>query len=279
MNTVDLHTLAQELSSQDIPLPPSKEAIDTLITSLRELLFPHTKRNAETGTIQLEWIQHELAKLIADAMAVAEQGDHSQKAEEITNAFLASLPQIQDMARRDVEAALKGDPAAKSPTEVIAYYPGFFAILVNRIAHTLHSMGVPFIPRGMTEFAHSRTGIDIHPGATIGKGFFIDHGTGVVIGETTEIGEDVILYQGVTLGALSFRHDENGKVIREAKRRHPKLEDRVTIYANATVLGGDTIIGHDSIVGSSVWLTESIEPYSKVGMKPPEVRMKKRETT
>ena len=157
--------------------------------------------------------------------------------------------------------------------EVIFCYPGLEAITIYRLAHVLHGLGVPFIPRMMTEWAHSRTGIDIHPGATIGEYFFIDHGTGVVIGETTEIGNHVKLYQGVTLGALSFPTDGDGNLVRGHKR-HPTIEDRVIIYASATILGGRTVIGHDSVIGSSVWLTKSVEPHTTVVLESPRLRMR-----
>ena len=173
--------------------------------------------------------------------------------------FLEQLPELRKMLALDVEAAYKGDPACKSPDEVIFCYPGLEAITVYRLAHLLHQLQVPLIPRMMTEWAHSKTGIDIHPGATIGKYFFIDHGTGVVIGETTEIGQWVKIFQGVTLGALSFATDAEGNLVRGTKR-HPTIEDRVVIYANATILGGNTVVGHDSVIGSSVWLTKSVEP-------------------
>ena len=172
----------------------------------------------------------------------------------------------------DVKAAYDGDPACKSLDEVIFCYPGLEAVSVYRLAHLLHKLEVPLIPRMMTEWAHTRTGIDIHPGATIGRYFFIDHGTGVVIGETTEIGDWVKLYQGVTLGARSFATDVDGNLVRGIKR-HPTIEDHVVIYANATILGGGTVIGHDSIIGSNVWLTRSVVPGSIVAMESPKLRI------
>jgi serine O-acetyltransferase len=172
-----------------------------------------------------------------------------------------------------VQAAYDGDPACKNLDEVIFCYPGLEAVTVYRLAHELHLLGVPFIPRMMTEWAHKETGIDIHPGAHIGHHFFIDHGTGVVIGETCEIGQRVKLYQGVTLGALSFPTDADGNVIRNMKR-HPTIEDRVVIYANATILGGKTVIGHDSVIGSSVWLTHSVAPHTTVTVEDPDLRMR-----
>jgi len=176
-----------------------------------------------------------------------------------------------------VQAAYEGDPAATSRMEVVMAYPGMYAVTVHRLAHELYLLKVPILPRVMTEIAHSRTGIDIHPGATIGEGFFIDHGTGVVIGETTVIGRNVKLYQGVTLGALSFPKDEKTGMLMKGHKRHPNVEDNVVIYAGATILGGDTVIGHDSEIGGNVWLMESIPPHSRVYNKPPapEIREKR----
>ncbi len=187
--------------------------------------------------------------------------------------FLEQLPQIRRQLALDVQAAYEGDPAVKNLDEVIFCYPGLEAITIYRLAHILHELSIPFIPRMMTEWAHSRTGIDIHPGAKIGEYFFIDHGTGVVIGETCEIGNRVKLYQGVTLGALSFATDGDGNLVRGTKR-HPTIEDRVVVYANATILGGATVIGHDSVVGSSVWLTRSVEPHTTVVLEKPRLRIR-----
>ncbi len=174
---------------------------------------------------------------------------------------------------QDAQAAFEGDPAAKSHHEIIFCYPGLEAVSVYRIAHELLLLGVPLIPRMMTEHAHQKTGIDIHPGARIGSGFFIDHGTGVVIGETCDIGAGVKLYQGVTLGALSFPRDAAGNIIRGMKR-HPTLEDDVVIYANATILGGDTVIGKGAVIGSNVWLTQSVAPSTVVSLEKPSLRIK-----
>ncbi|HZZ73270.1 MAG TPA: serine acetyltransferase [Pirellulales bacterium] len=187
--------------------------------------------------------------------------------------FLDQIPELRKILALDVRAAYDGDPAVRSLDEVIFCYPGLEAVTIHRLAHILYELGIPFIPRMMTEWAHSNTGIDIHPGATIGHHFFIDHGTGVVVGETCEIGNHVKLYQGVTLGAISFATDGDGNLVRGTKR-HPTLEDRVVIYANATVLGGRTVVGHDSIVGSSVWLTQSVEPHTTVLLEKPRLRMK-----
>jgi serine O-acetyltransferase len=183
------------------------------------------------------------------------------------------LPALRLVLERDVEAAYTGDPAAKNYQEIIFCYPGLEAVSTYRLAHELVELGVPLIPRMMTEHAHSKTGIDIHPGARIGPGFFIDHGTGVVIGETCDIGVDVKLYQGVTLGALSFPRDASGNIIR-GKKRHPTLEDNVVVYANATILGGDTVLGHHAVVGSSVMLTHSVAPYTVVTLEKPSLRLK-----
>jgi len=177
--------------------------------------------------------------------------------------LLRKLPQLRGQLSVDVQAAFDGDPAAKSIGEVIFAYPAIVAITIYRIAHDLHLQGIPLLPRIMTAHVHSVTGIDIHPGATIGEGFFIDHGTGVVIGETTAIGNRVKLYQGVTLGALSFAMDETGRLIR-GKKRHPTIEDEVVVYAGATILGGNTVIGKGCVIGSNVWLTRSVPPYSQI---------------
>ena len=190
-----------------------------------------------------------------------------QDAEELSQTavktFLAGGAELRELLRDDIRAAYEGDPAARSELEIVMSYPGLYAICVHRIAHRLFSIGVPLVPRVMSEYAHSHTGIDIHPGATIGSGFFIDHGTGVVIGETSTIGKNVKLYQGVTLGALSFDKDEHGHLIK-GNKRHPDVEDNVVIYAGATILGGETRIGHNSVIGGNVWLIHSVPPFSKV---------------
>jgi serine O-acetyltransferase len=177
--------------------------------------------------------------------------------------LVRGLPHVLAVLQKDVLAAYEGDPAAQSTMEVVMSYPGVYAVIVHRIAHCLYKQGVPLIPRVMSEHAHSKTGIDIHPGATIGDGFFIDHGTGVVIGETTVIGEDVKLYQGVTLGALSFEKDDEGHLVKGIKR-HPDVGDHVVVYAGATILGGNTSIGAHAVIGGNVWLTHSVPPRAKV---------------
>ena len=195
-------------------------------------------------------------------------------AKAIVAAFVARLPEVKRLVGTDVQAAYEGDPAATSPMEVVMAYPGLYAVTIHRLAHELYKLKVPIIPRIMSEIAHSKTGIDIHPGATIGESFFIDHGTGVVVGETTVIGRNVKLYQGVTLGAKSFQKDpETGALVKGIKR-HPNVEDNVVIYAGATILGGDTTIGHDSEIGGSVWLISSVPPNSRVYNKPPAPEIK-----
>ena len=202
-------------------------------------------------------LERELSMLMPDAAA-----------HDAVEGFLGALPEVRRLVATDVDAAYDGDPAATSRMEVVMAYPGLYAVTVHRLAHVLYRLKVPIVPRIMSELAHSRTGIDIHPGATIGERFFIDHGTGVVIGETCTIGRNVRLYQGVTLGGLSFEKDSTGALVKGLKR-HPDIEDNVVIYANATILGGETVIGHDSEIGGNVWLRESIPPNSRVYNRPP----------
>jgi serine O-acetyltransferase len=194
------------------------------------------------------------------------------EAAEVLGRFLERIPEVRRILSTDVEAAFEGDPAAKSTDETIYCYPGVFAIMVQRLAHELHNMQVPLLPRIMTEYAHSLTGIDIHPGANLGERFFIDHGTGVVIGETTEIGRNVKVYQGVTLGALAPAF---GQMLRGHKR-HPTIEDDVTIYAGATILGGETVIGHGAVIGGNVFITSSVPPMNQVSAEPPKLRYRDR---
>ena len=192
-----------------------------------------------------------------------------RNAAEIVADFVKTIPAVKKLVESDVEAAYEGDPAAMSRMEVVMAYPGLYAVTVHRLAHELYKLKVPVIPRIMSELAHSKTGIDIHPGATIGERFFIDHGTGVVIGETCVIGRNVKLYQGVTLGAKSFAKDPDTGALVKGIKRHPNVEDNVVIYAGATILGGDTTIGHDSEIGGSVWLISSVPPNSRVYNHPP----------
>jgi serine O-acetyltransferase len=200
--------------------------------------------------------------------------DPGKSAEEIVMAIRGRLPELAHLLATDLQAALKNDPAASGLEEIWLSYPGVEAVTVQRLAHELYKLRVPYLPRIMTEVAHSRTGIDIHPGATIDDSFFIDHGTGVVIGETATIGKQVTLYHGVTLGAFNptGRRDAGGELVRGiANKRHPNIEDHVTIYAGATIIGGETRIGHHSIIGGNVWLTHSVAPFSRVAMRDPEL--------
>jgi serine O-acetyltransferase len=265
---------------------PSREAVIEVLGDLVEILFPGFARrqNLHMGNVEyhvgdlIDGLHDKLTLQIARAMRhdydpQAGPLDFEALAQQKTIELLRKLPDLRYMLEQDAESAFLGDPAAKSHHEIVFCYPGLDAITVYRIAHELLLLGVPLIPRMMTEHAHSKTGIDIHPGARIGPGFFIDHGTGVVIGETCDIGRNVKLYQGVTLGALSFPRDAAGNIIRGMKR-HPTLEDDVVVYANATILGGDTTIGHHAVVGSSVWLTHGVEPYTVVTLEKPSLRIK-----
>ena len=272
---------------------PRYEVIVSAIEDLKEILFPGFRRreNLHIGNVTyhvgdlVDGLHDKLTTQIARALthwSRAREGvqpcpddirDFEAEGQQRTLAFLHRLPELRRTLGEDVHAAYEGDPACKGTAEVVFCYPGLEAITVYRLAHELYMLDVPYIPRMMTEWAHKQTGIDIHPGATIGQSFFIDHGTGVVIGETCLIGDHVKLYQGVTLGALSFPTDSDGHLIRDTKR-HPTLEDRVIIYANATVLGGRTTIGHDSVIGSSVWLTHSIGPHTTVTLEKPRHRMR-----
>ena len=205
-----------------------------------------------------------LASQLADLLSQLTLPD-GRPPREVVEAFLPRLVYIRELLGEDVEAAYRGDPAARSFAEIVASYPAIGTIAIHRIAHELYELRVPILPRLMAEHAHGRTGIDIHPGAQIGRRFFIDHGTGVVVGETTVIGDDVRIYQGVTLGARAPRHGESLRGV----KRHPTIEDDVTIYAGVTILGGDTVIGAGSVIGGNVWLTESVEPGSRVIAEPP----------
>jgi serine O-acetyltransferase len=265
------------------PLPSYAEVV-SILKDLREILYPGygRRQNLHLGNVGyhvgdlIDSLHDRLTQQIArafrhDCRAADLERDYEPEAQLIAIRLLEMIPELRGILADDVRAAYDGDPAAKTFGEIIFCYPGLAAITVYRIAHELRLLGVPLIPRMMTEYAHSKTGIDIHPGATIGRRFFIDHGTGVVIGETTRIGDNVKLYQGVTLGALSFPKDENGEVVRDTKR-HPTIEDDVVIYANATILGGQTTIGHHAVIGSSAWITQSVEPYTVVTIESPRLR-------
>lgn len=242
---------------KNTPGGPITRAIINWIDGLKKLLFPETRKeslNTSDEVIQmLENSKQQLNHIICD------MDDISQESGAImTEQFYKKLPAVYQDLHLDAEACFQGDPAAVSYTEIIRSYPGFYAVFIYRVAHSLLRLKVPLVPRILTEYAHQKTGIDIHPGARIGRSFFIDHGTGVVIGETCVIGDHVKIYQGVTLGALSIEKDMAGKV------RHPHVEDHVVIYSGATILGGDTRIGARSIIGGNVWITKSVSPDSKV---------------
>lgn len=270
------------------PLPRHHEVV-AVVEDLKEIIYPGYRRREGLHLGNVGYYIGDLIDRLHDvlttqiARALRHQAgalkdcnqdvDFEAIAQEKTVAYLHCLPEIRRALAKDVQAAYDGDPAVKTQDEVIFCYPGLEAVTVHRLAHALHQLDVPLIPRIMTEWAHSVTGIDIHPGATIGDYFFIDHGTGVVVGETCVIGSRVKLYQGVTLGALSFQTDDDGHLVRGLKR-HPTIQDRVVIYANATVLGGETVIGHDSVIGSSVWITASVEPSTTVVLEKPRLRIR-----
>jgi serine O-acetyltransferase len=250
------HAFAERLSAarnREAAALPLKRDVAAFVDTLLGLLFPQL---SDEGDATADEIQARLSLVRRDLRALLSELEVPAHAEELAAGFAEALPGLYEQIRLDADAIVAGDPAAESLDEVIAAYPGFLAIAIHRIAHELHRRGVRILPRLMSEVAHTRTGIDIHPGATIGRSFCIDHGTGIVIGETAVIGDDVKLYQGVTLGALSVSKEAAGT------KRHPTIEDRVVIYANATVLGGETVVGHDSIVGGNVWLTNSCPPFS-----------------
>jgi serine O-acetyltransferase len=258
---------------------PSRKSVETILRGLDQIIFPGFREQEELDHDNLRLLTAERVNRIArelvreveksltfglknGTLSCGNQTCHAV-AELIVDDFFDELPKVRGMLALDMEAAFRGDPAAKSPEEVIVSYPGFYAITVHRLAHFFWERQVPLIPRMMSEVVHGRTGIDVHPGATIGESFFIDHGTGTVIGETTIIGKNVKLYQGVTLGALSVRKEQADL------KRHPTIEDDVTIYSGATILGGKTVIGHGSTIGGNVWVTSSVPPntlvYNKTG--------------
>ena len=241
---------------------PDRKVITGIISDVQAFMFPAFSSGAcVSERMLLEKIRWELAHQIRRAMRFA--GDSDLDPDRVADDFLAAIPGIYSLLLKDIEALYEGDPAATSREEVIVAYPGFFAIVVYRIAHVLYEMRVPIIPRIMTEFVHQKTGIDIHAGAKIGEYFFIDNGTGIVIGETTVIGDHVKLYQGVTLGAKSFEVDADGNPVKGIKR-HPNIGSHVVIYANATILGGSTTVGDHCVIGGNVWLTHSVEPGQTV---------------
>ena len=274
LENYDLYGMVNHSGAANLP---GREGIVKIVWDLEELLFPGFLENVYTEDGNLRKATNEKAVKIAQALICEVEkslafsvrlgdlkcghGGCRAVAALVVDEFFEELPKIRVILSKDLKAAVSGDPAAISADEVILSYPGFQAIAVHRIANFFWNRQVPLIPRMMSEYIHRRTGIDIHPGAQIGESFFIDHGTGIVIGETTVIGDNVKLYQGVTLGALSVKKEESGR------KRHPTIEDDVTIYANATILGGETVIGRGSIIGGSVWITQSIPAGSKIYLK------------
>ena len=274
------YRLGRDIDKMELFQKPEADVVVQLLEKLRRILFPgyfreknyrmyHVEANLSLLT---EDVLYNLAKQLG--RIYEGQGEEPEAAmrhaQEVGLAFLREIPRVRAMLQTDLQAAFDGDPAAGSMAEILFAYPGMFAVFVYRLAHVLYTLQVPMLPRMMTEHAHSLTGIDIHPGATIGEYFFIDHGTGVVIGETTVIGNRVKLYQGVTLGALSTR---GGQKLR-GKRRHPTIADDVTIYAGASVLGGETVIGQGSVIGSNVFLTKSVPPCTTVTIKSQELHLR-----
>ena len=265
------------INRTDITVQPDRDKVLEILDKLTKMIFPGYFREKNYKfynlnsrlTVLTEDVIYNLKKQVAISLIQkpeyenASYDERVEAAEEITGKFMMKIPEIRALIETDVQAFFDGDPASYNHSEIILCYPGLRAIVTARLAHELFLLGVPLIPRMMTEYAHSRTGIDIHPGATIGKYFFIDHGTGIVIGETTIIGDYVKIYQGVTIGALSTR---GGQSLR-GKKRHPTIEDRVTIYAGASILGGETVIGHDAVIGSNAFITSSVEPESRVSFR------------
>ena len=281
---IDDYKQGSHVDIKETFMRPKKDTIVKIIVQLRNIIFPEYFKNSNYRvytirnnlSMQLEDVMYNLSKQISIVLKyLPEHEDKSDdelltEAEQLTLKFLDRLTEIRRLINTDLEAAYDGDPAAFNKPEIVFSYPGLFAILVSRIAHELYLLNVPLIPRIMTEYAHTQTGIDIHPGATIGEYFFIDHGTGIVVGETSVIGNNVKIYQGVTIGALSTR--EGQKL--HGTRRHPTIEDNVTIYAGASILGGNTVIGRNSVIGSNVFITTSIPPDTRVSIKTQELLMK-----
>ena len=277
---MDDYKKGRAIDKTDIYNQPDKKEVISILKNLLCIVYPGFYRDK---TYKIYHLDHTVSTLIEDVIfhlnkqillalrysGVDEDDEQrlSEHAQHIAVAFMRTIPKVREYLDTDLQAAYDGDPAAKSKDEIIFSYPGIYAIIIFRLAHELFLLGVPLIPRMMTEYAHNLTGIDIHPGATIGKYFFIDHGTGIVVGETTEIGEHVKLYQGVTLGALSTRGGQNLR----NKKRHPTIKDNVTIYSGASILGGDTVIEEGVVVGGNAFITSSIRKGTKVSVKSQEL--------
>ena len=256
-----------EIYDWSLALPGLKRRVVRFVALVRSAMYPgiFMEKPCSGGGLEKVVARHlrQAERLLREMLRDTIQKESGSDSDKLAASFIRSLPEVSEILKTDIQAAYEGDPAARSEREIMLAYPAFEAISIFRLAHSLHILGVPLIPRMMTEYAHRMTGIDIHPGATIGRYFFIDHGTGVVIGETCTIGEHVKLYQGVTLGAKSFALDENGHPVKGIKR-HPDIDDGVVIYSGATILGGDTHIGADCVIGGNVWLTHSVPPGKKV---------------
>lgn len=270
---------------------PDRSAVGELIEVIRELVFPgfFGRRDLTPGSLDghvrdllaraVRHLENQVRAVLRYERELSPRGhdpslddpECARRAADVARELVGQIPELRSMLSLDVQAAYDGDPAARHVDEAIFCYPGIDAIFTHRVAHALYQMSVPLLPRIIQEMAHSRTGIDIHPGARIGKSFFIDHGGGVVIGETTRIGDQVRIYQGVTLGAKSFAKDERGRLLRSQTQRHPTIGNRVTIYAGAVILGGDTVVGDDCVISGSVFVTESVPPGHIVRQKTPEL--------
>ena len=278
---LDDYKNGRDIDNMDVFSQPDNEAVVDIVQKLLNILYPgyYREKNYRSYndnsriSILIEDVVYNLTKQIAIALrfrddcAQAPEEKIQETAEDIAITFISRIPKIREYSDTDMEAFYQGDPAAYNKEEIVLCYPGLLAVTVNRLAHELFLLKVPLIPRIMTEYAHSRTGIDIHPGATIGKYFFMDHGTGIVVGETSIIGEHVKIYQGVTIGALSTK---GGQSLRGVKR-HPTIEDNVTIYAGASILGGETVIGEGSVIGSNVFITSSVRPGTRMSVKTQEL--------
>ena len=262
---------------------PSRESVVAIINQFREIIFPGYFSNEKLDPVNLRYSLGQAVSHFFDSLShqvslsVRHEcfrhnrpcARHTERGYQVALEVLQAIPELRKTLAADVQAAFDGDPAAKSHDEIIFSYPGMYALTVYRLAHRLYRLDVPLLPRIMTEYAHSHTGIDIHPGARIGKRFVIDHGTGVVIGETTQIGDNVRIYQGVTLGALSLPRDKVSKL--RQQKRHPTIEDNVIIYSGATILGGETVIGANTTIGGNVWLTESVPANTRVMLETPKL--------
>ncbi len=272
VNTYNTEELFVQKSGKSLP---DRDEVISIFKDIRPILFPGYYGTDTAAYVlpevyveyRLNDIHDRLKKQIGTALQYIGAEDWEKRSDEITGRFIRKLPELQKLLLMDVQAGFDGDPAAKSKGEIIISYPGFLAIMMYRLAHVLYLEDVPLIPRIITEYAHARTGVDINPGADIGRFFFIDHGTGVVVGETTEIGDNVKIYQGVTLGALSTRKGQQLKGF----KRHPTIHDNATIYANSTVLGGETVIGENAIVAGNTFITASIPAQARVSNKSPEL--------